>query len=50
MHYSCTSEPQRSFDIVDHGELLSILWSQLGFRGTVYKWFEKFLGDTLAIY
>ena len=33
-----------AFDTVDHDELLSILWSQLGFRGTVFQWFENFLG------
>ena len=34
-----------AFDTVDHDELLNILWSQMGFRGTVYKWFENFLRD-----
>ena len=33
-----------AFDTVDHEELLNILWSQLGFRGTVFQWFENFLG------
>ena len=32
-----------AFDTVDHDQLLSILWSELGFRGTVFKWFENFL-------
>ena len=34
-----------AFDTVDHNELLNILWFQLGFRGTVFKWFENFLGS-----
>ena len=34
-----------AFDTVIHELLLNILWSELGFRGTVYKWFENFLGN-----
>ena len=32
-----------AFDTVDHDLLLEILWFDLGFRGTVYKWFKDFL-------
>ena len=32
-----------AFDTVDHHELLNILWFDLGFRGTVYNWFQDFL-------
>ena len=34
-----------AFDTVDHDQLLSILWFELGFRGTVFKWFKDFLGE-----
>ena len=34
-----------AFDTVVHERLLNTLWSELGFRGTVYKWFESFLGS-----
>ena len=32
-----------AFDTVDHAVLLRLLWSELGFRGTVYEWFVAFL-------
>ena len=34
-----------AFDTVDHDQLLSILWFELGFRGIVFKWFKDFLGE-----
>ena len=34
-----------AFDTVVHEILLNILWYELGFRGTVYKWFVEFLKD-----
>ena len=33
-----------AFDTVDHVILLDILWFELGFRGTVFRWFVEFLG------
>ena len=32
-----------AFDTVDHGRLLDVLWSQLGFKDNVFKEFEVFL-------
>ena len=34
-----------AFDTVDHAVLLNLLWSELGFRGNVYKWFVEFLSN-----
>ena len=34
-----------AFDTVDHNVLLDILWYELGFRGTVFRWFVEFLKD-----
>ena len=34
-----------AFDTVEHDPLLDILWSQLGFRGTVHQWFADYLSE-----